>query len=90
MSDVTFIDDILMADLEVGQVYIAKQKYDAIGNRSNRVLSFDKGEELEVRTPNPTSEWWEVRSTQNSSKVQSYSMHISIIIGNIPSHWEHR
>ena len=39
---------------------MAKQKYDAIGNRSTRVLSFEKGEELEVLTPNPNSEWWEV------------------------------
>ena len=45
---------------ELGQVFIAKQKYDAIGNRSNRVLSFEKGEELEVLAPNPGSEWWEV------------------------------
>ena len=44
----------------VGQVFIAKQKYDAIGSRSNRVLSFEKGEELEVFAPNPASEWWEV------------------------------
>lgn len=46
-------------------MYIAKQKYDAIGNRSNRVLSFEKGEELEVLAPNPSSEWWEVSSTRN-------------------------
>ncbi len=45
---------------ELGQVYIAKQKYDAIGNRSNRVLSFEKGEELEVFAPTPGLEWWEV------------------------------
>ena len=44
-----------------GQVFVAKQKYDAIGNRSNRVLSFDKGEELEVLNSNPNVEWWEVR-----------------------------
>lgn len=47
----------------IGQVFIAKQKYDAIGNRSNRVLSFEKGEELEVLAPNPGSEWWEVSVT---------------------------
>lgn len=45
---------------ELGQIFVAKQKYDAIGNRSNRVLSFEKGEELEVLSPNPNSEWWEV------------------------------
>lgn len=46
--------------IELGQVYVARQKYDAIGNRSNRVLSFEKGEELEVLAPIPNSEWWEV------------------------------
>lgn len=44
----------------VGQVFIARQKYDAIGSRSNRVLSFEKGEELEVLAPTPGAEWWEV------------------------------
>jgi hypothetical protein len=44
----------------VGQVFIAKQRYDAIGSRSNRVLSFEKGEELEVLAPTPGTEWWEV------------------------------
>lgn len=46
--------------LGIGQVFIAKQKYDAIGTRSNRVLSFEKGEELEVMNPLVGSEWWEV------------------------------
>lgn len=55
---------IFVASLELGQVFIAKQKYDAIGNRSNRVLSFEKGEELEVLAPNPGSEWWEVNCSQ--------------------------
>ena len=45
---------------EIGQVYYARQKYDAIGNRSTRVLSFDKGEEMEVFNPISNSEWWEV------------------------------
>ena len=44
----------------MGQVFIARQKYDAIGSRSNRVLSFEKGEELEVLAPTPGAEWWEV------------------------------
>ena len=47
--------------VEVGQVFIAKQKYDAIGTRSNHVLSFEKGEELEVLAPTPGAEWVEVR-----------------------------
>ena len=45
----------------VGQVFVAKQKYDAIGTRSNHVLSFEKGEELEVLAPTPGAEWVEVR-----------------------------
>lgn len=45
---------------ERGQIYVARQRYDAIGSRSNRVLSFEKGEELEVLTSSVTSEWWEV------------------------------
>ncbi len=47
--------------VEKGVIFVAKQKYDAIGNRSNRVLSFEKGEELEVFGPNSSNEWWEVR-----------------------------
>lgn len=43
-----------------GHIYIAKERYDAIGNRSNRVLSFERGEELEVFNPLSTTEWWEV------------------------------
>ena len=52
--------DVYLLHGELGQIFVAKQKYDAIGNRSNRVLSFEKGEELEVLSPNPNSEWWEV------------------------------
>ena len=44
----------------VGHIYIAKERYDAIGSRSNRVLSFERGEELEVFNPLPSAEWWEV------------------------------
>lgn len=40
---------------------MAKQRYEAIGTRSNRVLSFDRGEELEVLNVSAGSEWWEVR-----------------------------
>lgn len=47
---------------KVGQVFIAKQKYDAIGTRSNHVLSFEKGEELEVLAPTPGAEWVEAIS----------------------------
>lgn len=46
---------------ERGQVFVAKQRYEAIGTRSNRVLSFDRGEELEVLNVSAGSEWWEVR-----------------------------
>ena len=46
---------------ERGQVFVAKQRYEAIGSRSNRVLSFDRGEELEVLNASGGSEWWEVR-----------------------------
>ena len=42
-----------------GHIFIAKERYDAIGSRSNRVLSFERGEELEVFNPLPTAEWWE-------------------------------
>ena len=35
-------------------------KYDAIGPRRDHVLSFDKGEELEVLNASGNSEWWEV------------------------------
>ena len=43
-----------------GHIYVAKERYDAIGNRSNRVLSFERGEELEVFNPLSSAEWWEV------------------------------
>ena len=43
-----------------GHIFVAKERYDAIGVRSNRVLSFERGEELEVFNPVPASEWWEV------------------------------
>ena len=43
-----------------GHIFVAKERYDAIGARSNRVLSFEKGEELEVFNPLSTAEWWEV------------------------------
>ena len=52
-------------------MYIAKQKYDAIGNRSTRVLSFEKGEELEVLNPNPSTEWWEVSATTSCDRILS-------------------
>lgn len=45
---------------ERGQIYVAKQRYDAIGSRSNRVLSFDRGEELEVLSLVAGADWWEV------------------------------
>ena len=41
-------------------IFIAKEKYQAIGVRSMHVLSFEKGEELEVADPVPGAEWWEV------------------------------
>lgn len=60
MSLFPFICNNVIINLGIGQVFIAKQKYDAIGTRSNRVLSFEKGEELEVMNPIVGSEWWEV------------------------------
>lgn len=45
-----------------GHIFVAKERYDAIGARSNRVLSFERGEELEVFNPVAAAEWWEVRS----------------------------
>ncbi len=47
---------------------MAKQRYDAIGTRSNRVLSFEKGEELEVLNPAVNSEWWEAISLRSGNK----------------------
>lgn len=46
--------------IELGQIYVAKQRYDAIGSRSNRVLSFDRGEELEILNASAGGDWWEV------------------------------
>jgi len=56
-----------------GQIFVAKQKYDAIGNRSNRVLSFEKNEELEVLNANPNVEWWEVGKTDISFYYSGHS-----------------
>lgn len=52
---------------------MAVQRYDAIGNRSNRVLSFERGEELEVLNPSVNAEWWEAISlrTGNRGEVPS-------------------
>lgn len=51
-----------------GHIYIAKERYDAIGSRSNRVLSFERGEELEVFNPLPSAEWWEAISLRTGNK----------------------
>lgn len=58
---------------ERGQIYVARQRYDAIGSRSNRVLSFEKGEELEVLTSSVTSEWWEVGMIYDSAADCGYT-----------------
>eukprot|EP00731_Ephydatia_muelleri_P024738 Em0016g1009a len=50
------------------QIYVAKQRYDAIGSRKNRVLCFEKGEELEVLNPTPLSEWWEAMSLKTGNR----------------------
>ncbi len=51
-----------------GQIYVAKHRYEAIGPRSNRVLSFEKGEELEVLNPALNSDWWEAISLRTGNK----------------------
>ena len=48
----------------IAQIYVAKQRYDAIGSRKNRVLCFEKGEELEVLNASPLTEWWEAISVR--------------------------
>ena len=49
-------------------VYVAKQHYDAIGHRRSRVLTFDKGEELEVVNAVPGSDWWEATSLRTGKQ----------------------
>lgn len=51
-----------------GVVYIAKQRFEAIGPRQSRILSFDKGDELLVVNPVQGSEWWEATSL-HSGKI---------------------
>ena len=53
---------------ERGQIFTAKQRYDAIGSRSKCVLSFEKGEELEVLNPALNSEWWEAISLRTGNR----------------------
>ena len=61
MNSVTFRStSIAVCTGSAGLIYIAKERYDATGIRSDRVLSFERGEELEVFDPLPTAEWWEV------------------------------
>ena len=74
---------MLIIVIELGQVFVAKQKYDAIGNRSNRVLSFEKGEELEVLAPVPGQEWWEVRVFYFIAP----HVHVPFSLGTLFSHW---
>lgn len=42
---------------ELGHIYTAKHSFD--GSRNERMLSFERGEELEVVNYN-AGEWWEV------------------------------
>lgn len=66
-----------------GHIFVAKERYDAIGARSNRVLSFERGEELEVFNPVTTAEWWEVRSLSSLSIL----FNINFDIGDIVEDW---
>ena len=50
------------------QIFVAKQRYDAIGTRKNRVLCFEKGEELEVLNASPLFEWWEAVSLNTGNR----------------------
>lgn len=59
---------LLLLPTERGQIYVAKQRYEAIGIRSNRILSFEKGEELEVLNAAANSDWWEAISLRTGNK----------------------
>ena len=59
-----------------GGVFIARQRYDAIGPRQSRVLAFDKGDELEVMNPVMGSEWWEATSLRTGKQGEVPSSYL--------------
>jgi guanine nucleotide exchange factor VAV len=60
-----------------GTVFVAKQRYDAIGHRQSRILTFDRGEELEVVNPVQGSEWWEATSLRTGKQGEVPSSYLS-------------
>ena len=60
-----------------GTVFVAKQRYDAIGKRQSRILAFDRGEELEVTNPVPGSEWWEATSLRTGKQGEVPSSYLA-------------
>ncbi|CAI8050161.1 Guanine nucleotide exchange factor VAV2 [Geodia barretti] len=58
-------------------IFVAKQRYDAIGHRQSRILTFDRGEELEVTNPVPGSEWWEATSLRTGRQGEVPSSYLS-------------
>ena len=58
-------------------VFVAKQRYDAIGHRQSRILTFDRGEELEVLNPVPGSEWWEATSLRTGKQGEVPSSYLA-------------
>ena len=58
-------------------VFVAKQRYDAIGHRQSRILTFDRGEELEVVNPVTGSEWWEATSLRTGRQGEVPSSYLS-------------
>ena len=58
-------------------VFVAKQRYDAIGHRQSRILTFDRGEELDVVNPVPGSEWWEATSLRTGRQGEVPSSYLS-------------
>ena len=67
---------------------MARQRYDAIGSRSNRVLSFEKGEELEVLTSTVTSEWWEVGLMDDLLHNYRHTVRSVPLLGHLIAHRE--
>ena len=60
-----------------GTLFVAKQRYDAIGHRQTRVLAFDKGEELEVMNPVLGSDWWEATSLRTGKQGEVPSSYLT-------------
>lgn len=59
-----------------GVVFIAKQRFEAIGPRQSRILTFDKGDELLVSNPVQGSEWWEASSLRSGKQGEVPSSYL--------------